>query len=64
MQVHIAESGIDAGQVCVVATVAEFGNDDKTYFAVATRQYRKTGSEAEYNRCTTYCRTALSLSHC
>lgn len=47
MQVHIAESGIDAGQVCVVATVAEFGNDDKTYFAVATRQYRKTGSEAE-----------------
>lgn len=47
LQQYIAESGIDAKQVRIVHTPEEFKADGISYFALTTRQYYKTQSEAE-----------------
>ncbi|MEZ4398700.1 MAG: hypothetical protein R3B06_01680 [Kofleriaceae bacterium] len=43
----VAEAGVDAAAIAVVATAADIGSDDRTYFVVDDRTYTKRGTAAE-----------------
>lgn len=47
MRELVAESGIDRDAIAVVATAAELGADDRSYFVVDDRTYTKRGTAAE-----------------
>jgi acetyltransferase-like isoleucine patch superfamily enzyme len=47
MKKYISEAKVDQDKIRIVASVEEFKDDGRTYFAVNTRQYLKTRSEAE-----------------
>lgn len=47
MQNYIIESSVNPDKIKIVKSIEEFENDDRSYFAVQTRQYLKTRSKEE-----------------
>jgi len=47
MQNYLEQAKIDSDKIRIVKTTEEFQTDGRSYFAVATREYLKTGSEEE-----------------